>query len=258
MSSTESPDPRLAELGLAAPLLEESQTRQLDEQGYVIFEDVIGEARTKSLRRAFDRIFGEEDDEAGVEVAQMDGVRRLADLVNKDETFDSVYLEPVLLAAVGYVLQRPFKLHSVNGHEPLEGHGLQHLHADTGEPVVPGGSYHVVNSMWMLDDFTTENGSTSVIPGSHRKPGRIGDYLEDRNADRFDQVQLTGKAGSVAVFNGSLWHSSYTNKDGAPRRTLHCAFIAREHPQQTNQRDHLRPETAERLSPLARYILDVE
>ena len=44
----------------------------------------------------------------------------------------------------------------------------------------------------------------------------------------------------------------------APRRTLHCAFIAREHPQQTNQREYLRPATAQRLSPLARYILDVE
>ena len=40
----------------------------------------------------------------------------------------------------------------------------------------------------------------------------------------------------VAVFNGSLWHSSYRNHSSDPRRTLHCAFIAREHPQQTNQR----------------------
>ena len=77
-------------------------------------------------------------------------------------------------------------------------------------------------------------------------------------ADHPEQVQLTGRAGSVAVFNGSLFHSSYRNLSDAPRRTLHCAFIAREHAQQTNQREYLRPETANRLSPLARYILDVE
>ena len=72
-------------------------------------------------------------------------------------------------------------------------------------------------------------------------------------------MQLTGRAGSVAIFNGSLWHSSYRNlTSNAPRRTLHCAFIAREHPQQTNQREYLRPATAKRLSPLACYILDVE
>ena len=44
----------------------------------------------------------------------------------------------------------------------------------------------------------------------------------------------------------------------AQNGSLHCAFIAREHPQQTNQREYLQPATAQRLSPLARYILDVE
>ncbi len=82
--------------------------------------------------------------------------------------------------------------------------------------------------------------------------------MADRLADHPEQVHLTGRAGSVAVFNGSLWHGSYRNLSSRPRRTLHCAFIAREHPQQTDQRAYLRPETAERLSPLARYILDVE
>ena len=37
-------------------------------------------------------------------------------------------------------------------------------------------------------------------------------------------------------------------------RTLHCAFIG-EFDQQTNQRKHLRSETAARLSLLTRYIL---
>ena len=112
--------------------------------------------------------------------------------------------------------------------------------------------------MWMLDDFTQVNGATRCLPASHHKPGRIADHVDDRLADHPEQVHLTGHAGSVAVFNGNLWHSSYRNLSSSPRRTLHCAFIAREHPQQTNQREYLRPATAQRLSPLARYILDVE
>ena len=188
----------------------------------------------------------------------MEGVRRLADLVNKGPVFDAVYLQPTLLTAVWHVLQRPFKLHSLNGHDPLPGSGLQGLHTDWGQPTAPGGPYHVVNSMWMLDDFTRANGATRCVPASHRKPDRISDHVADSMADHPDQVQLTGRAGSVAVFNGSLWHGSYRNRTDAPRRTLHCAFIAREHAQQTNQREYLRPDTARRLSPLARYILDVE
>ena len=234
------------------------QRRELDENGYTILSNIIDDQWLALLRQAFDEIFVREGKEAGVEVAQMEGVRRLADLVNKGEVFDDVYLQPALLAAVFHVLQRPFKLHSLNGHDPLLDGGMQDLHTDTGEPTVPGGPYHVVNSMWMLDDFTAANGATRLVPGSHRKPGRIRDCVEDRMADHPEQIHFTGPAGSVAVFNGNVWHSSYINRDGRPRRTLHCAFIAREHAQQTDQRQYLQPETAKRLSPLARYILDVD
>ena len=53
-------------------------------------------------------------------------------LVNKGRVFDAVYLQPELLTAVFHVLQWPLKLHSLNGHDPLPGSGLQALHADWG------------------------------------------------------------------------------------------------------------------------------
>jgi ectoine hydroxylase-related dioxygenase (phytanoyl-CoA dioxygenase family) len=251
-------DKEFIERGFSAQPLDSTQIAQLDEQGFTVLENIIDPDWIEPLRQAFETIYAAEGTEAGKEVAQMEGVRRLADLVNKGEVFDQVYLQPTLLTAVYHILQRSFKLHSLNGHDPLHGHGMQTLHADSGEPCTPGGPYHVVNSMWMLDDFTTDNGGTRLVPGSHLRPGRIGDYVEDRNADHPEQIQLTGKAGCVAVFNGNVWHSSFINRNGAARRTLHCAFIAREHQQQTNQRQHLRPETAGRLSPLARYILEVD
>ncbi len=251
-------DRELLQRGFVPQPLTPAQYSALDTSGFTILEEVIAPEWLAELRHAFDAIFAREGNQAGTEVAQMEGVRRLADLVNKGTVFDAVYLQPALLTAVFHVLQRPFKLHSLNGHDPLPGSGLQILHADWGQPTGPGGLYHVVNSVWMLDDFTAANGATRCVPGSHRKPGRITDYIADRLADHPEQVQLTGRAGSVAVFNGSLWHSAYRNDSSRPRRTLHCAFIAREHPQQTNQREYLRPQTAQRLSPLARYILDVE
>ncbi len=251
-------DSELLKLGFVPTRLTPAQCSALDNDGFLILEDVISPDWLGRLRHAFDAIFDREGDRAGVEVARMEGVRRLADLVNKGTVFDNVYLQPQLLTAVFHVLRRPFKLHSLNGHDPLPGSGLQGLHTDWGQPTVPGGPYHVVNSMWMLDDFTRANGATRCVPASHRRADRISDHVADSMADHPDQVQLTGRAGSVAVFNGSLWHGSYRNRTDAPRRTLHCAFIAREHAQQTNQREYLRPETARRLSPPARYILDVE
>jgi ectoine hydroxylase-related dioxygenase (phytanoyl-CoA dioxygenase family) len=251
-------DPNLLQLGFVPQPLTPAQYRDLDASGFIILENIIDPQWLAQLRQAFDEIYDQEGTAAGVEVAQMEGVRRLADLVNKSEVFDAVYVQPQLLMAVYHIIQRPFKLHSLNGHDPLPDGGLQTLHADWAQPTGPDGPFHIVNSMWMLDDFSLANGATRLIPGTHLQPEKIGKYIDDRMADHPDQIHFEGRAGSVAVFNGSVWHSSYRNSTGHPRRTLHCAFIAREHPQQTNQRQYLRPETAERISPLARYILDVD
>ena len=59
------------------------------------------------------------------------------------------------------------------------------------------------------------------------------------------------------MFNGHLWHGGTTNNTDRPRRALHAAFLRREHPQQTVQRDYLRPETIRQLSSSQRYLLDV-
>ncbi|MEE2657583.1 MAG: phytanoyl-CoA dioxygenase family protein [Candidatus Latescibacterota bacterium] len=251
-------DARLKERGLEPYELTDGQCQQMDEQGYLILGEIIAPEWLSQLRDAFEEMCEREGEEAGKEVAQIEGVRRLADLVNKAETFDQVYLQPQLLAVVSHVLQRPFKLHSLNGHDPSPGHGRQDLHADFGGERGTG-VYGVVNSMWMLDDVSAENGATRIVPGSHQNSANIADIMEDRGQNHPKQVLLTAPAGSVGVFNGSAWHSCTQNRtESQSRRLLHCAFIAREHKQQTDQRQYLRPETAARLSPLARYILDVE
>jgi hypothetical protein len=249
-------DARLIELGLPTAALTPEQRQQLDEQGFTILPGVVDTQWLEQLRQAFDDIHDAEGEDAGKEVAQVEGVRRLADLVNKGVVFDGIYQHPLLLAAVWHVLQRPFKLHSVNGHDPLKWYGQQALHADWGGARDPG-VYHVVNSMWMLDDMTADNGATRLVPGSHLDPASIAELVADRTEPHPDEVRLTAPAGSVSVFNGSAWHSCTENRSGAPRRVLHGAFITREHKQQTDQRAHLRPETDARLTPVGRYVLDV-
>ena len=252
-------DSEMLQRGFVPQPLTPAQYNALDTNGFVILEDVIAPDWLAGLRHAFDAIFALEGDKAGTEVAQMDGVRRLADLVNKGTVFDAVYLQPALLTAVFHVLQRPFKLHSLNGHDPLPGSGLQGLHTDWGQPTAPGGPYHVVNSMWMLDDFTRANGATRCVPvqpPQTRQDGRprIRFHVGSPGSGTTDWTRRFGRRIQRQPLARLISKSSRMS----PRRTLHCAFIAREHPQQTNQRQYLRPETAQRLSPLARYILDVE
>ncbi|MEZ4867216.1 MAG: phytanoyl-CoA dioxygenase family protein [Caldilineaceae bacterium] len=251
-------DSMLSTLGVTAETLSAQERAELDQQGYTVFPNVIDAAWLTALRDAFEQITATEGEEAGKEVNQMAGIRRLADLVNKGEVFDRIYTHPLVLAAARYVIGRPFKVHSLNGHDPLPGHGQQALHPDWGGPRPDTSVNHVMNSLWILDDFGPENGATRLVPGSHRWLGHPRDHLSDLKESHPQEIYVSAPAGSVLVFNSHAWHGSTTNRSDRMRRVYHCAFIAREHPQQTDQRKYLRPETAARLSPAARYLLDVK
>ena len=245
----------LADCGVTESTLSQQHRDELDELGYTVFHNVIDPAWLAELCDTFERLIEEEGDKAGSEVGQHPDIRRLADLVNKGRVFDRIYTHPAVLAAAYYVIERPFKLVSLNGHDPRPGGGQQPLHSDFGG--ARGGRGQQTNALWMLDDLTPENGPTRIVPGSHRWAEWPQDQMEDVMQPHPDEVYITGPAGSVAFFNGQAWHGSTTNRTESTRRVYHSAFTARENPQQTDQRAHLRPETEARLTPAARYILDV-
>ena len=79
---------------------------------------------------------------------------------------------------------------------------LQKLHVDWGNTVV-NKKYRVCNSIWLLDDdFTTENGSTRVVPKSHKLNMLPSQSLEDPLKEHPDEI-ITGPAGSVFIFFNS-------------------------------------------------------
>src|SRR6185437_3022800 len=71
------------------------------------------------------------------------------------------------------------------------------------------------------------------------------------------EVQITGRAGTVVVFNSHLWHGGTQNRSDRPRRALHCLFTRAGNQQQLDQQEYIRPQTLAGLSPAARFILDV-
>jgi ectoine hydroxylase-related dioxygenase (phytanoyl-CoA dioxygenase family) len=81
--------------------------------------------------------------------------------------------------------------------------------------------------------------------------------MADPAAAHPDEVKLTGPAGTVVVFNSHLWHGGTLNRTRRPRRAVHSYFTRRGHGQQLDQQKYARPETLARLSPAARFILDV-
>jgi ectoine hydroxylase-related dioxygenase (phytanoyl-CoA dioxygenase family) len=246
----------LAALDVRDDTLSQAEKEQLDRDGYLPLVGILTGEQIARFRARLDQLVQLEGEQAGKEVHQEAGTDRLADLVNKDALFDICFTHPRVLAAIHHVLGGELKLSSLNYRAALPGQGLQALHADWGGPVAPG-DYYVCNSIWLLDDFTADNGATRVVPGSQRAGQTPQQALADPKASHPDEVLLLAPAGTVVVFNSHTWHGGTLNRSSQPRRAMHSYFCRRDQTQQLDQRQYLRPETAARLSPAARYILDV-
>lgn len=231
-----------------------AQSGELADRGFLARPARIDPAWLEALSSRVEELFTLEGDRAGSEFNTEPGAPRLADLVNKGQVFDGTYVDPFVLGCAAEVLGRPFKLHSINARDALPGQGAQPLHADWG-PRRAEEPYHVVNSLWLLDDMDAGNGATRIVPGTHRLAGSPRDHLAEPAARHPDEVLVEAPRGSVVVFNGHVWHAGTTNRSGRRRRVLHVAYVAAEHPQQLDQRAHLRPSTDARLSAPVRRLL---
>ncbi len=250
-------DAALADLGVTDDLLDAKTKDQLDNDGFAPLYGVLSPEQVAAFGARLAELSHIEGGRAGSEVHQEAGTDRLSDLVNKDPMFEVCFTHPVVLAAIRHVLGE-FQLSSLNSRAALPGQGHQGLHADWGL-LGEGEEYQVCNSIWLLDDFTADNGPTRVVPGSHRKRGkRPADELDgDPKAHHPDEIQLLAPAGTVVVFNSHLWHGGTQNNSDRPRRAMHSYFTKRHQRQQLDQAEYLRVRTRDRLSPAALYILGV-
>ncbi len=236
----------------------EQERRQLDEHGYLVLETGMDADLLKGLRTRILELFEEEGDRAGLEFKQEEHAHRLANLVDKGGVFARAIVLPPLLDCIRHVLGPEIKLSSLNARSADPGTDVgQPLHVDM-SAIPDAKGYWVCNTVWMLDDFTPENGATRMVPGSHKWGTRPQDVLDDPLAPHPDEVLLTGTAGSIAVMNAHMWHGGTANRTAAPRLAMHAFYCRRDKPQQQYQKKLLRPEVQAGLSGEVRDILALD
>ena len=76
-----------------------------------------------------------------------------------------------------------------------------------------------LTTIWMLTPFTPDGGGTLLVPGSHRAYNNPSDddWSVDAMAEYPTEVQATGSAGSVLIFDSRLWHSAAANTSNETR-----------------------------------------
>jgi ectoine hydroxylase-related dioxygenase (phytanoyl-CoA dioxygenase family) len=230
----------------------------LDTLGYVVLGGILDPLTLEQVRDRVEHLYAVEGENAGSEFRKEPGSRRLANLVDKGEIFERLIATPAILEMVGRVLGERFKLSSFNARStnPYCSEA-QPLHCDAGALPDDKG-YWVCNTIWLLDDFTLENGATRVVPGSQKWAKLPQDALADPASPHPDEVLLTAPAGTVIVMNTHAWHGGTANRTANHRRALHGFYCRFDKPQQQYQKRLLRPETQARLSSDLRRLLALD
>ncbi|MDA1192790.1 MAG: phytanoyl-CoA dioxygenase family protein, partial [Candidatus Poribacteria bacterium] len=190
--------------------MNEVALKELRTQGYTVLYDLFGGERLEALRDALDTVYR---DEAHIprQTAEK-GCLRGYNLVRRDARFREALQEPAVVELVDAILGDNCILHSFESRSALPGGGQQSLHRDM--PYVENTPLSI-NCVWMLDDFTKENGATRIRPGSHAAPeGPEPNKVYD------DELLITGAAGTVILFNTHMWHGGGHNHTDTIRRAF--------------------------------------
>ena len=102
----------------------------------------------------------------------------------------------------------------------------QALHVDSAHhfhqvPDVPW----MINTIWMLSDFTVENGATGIVPLSHRS--RLKTPPPEVGHDSELIAAVAGEAGSVLLWHGGAWHQARAYTSAEIRLGLNIAYYPR-------------------------------
>ena len=235
-------------------MLTDTEKTQLDGQGFTLLRDVIPIHEVNQLRRLSVALATDERASGSAAMYLDNRAQRVWNLVNKGEPFERAIQHPRILAAMEYLLGGDCTLSSFTVNIIGQGAPNGHLHIDYPLRLMPDPrpSFPLVaNSVWLLDDFTLENGATRCVPGSHLR--LEGGPEPEVKYD--DEVQVCGSKGSVIIVNGALWHGSSANHTDADRVGL-LGFFCRSF--MKPQQDHLKlasDEVIARATPTLKRLL---
>jgi len=229
--------------------LSDSACQELDEAGLTIIAGPVPADSLAQLAAAYDAAF---QSAAPDDVKVASSTTRVNDFVNRGPEFDCLYLHPPVLKACCRILDEPFRLSTMHARTLRSKLPAQNLHLDYERD---SHGWTMVGFIFMVDEFRNDNGATRFVPGSHLWAAPPRGLLDNPKADYPGQVLGCGPAGSMIVFNGSVWHGHTVNRSDQPRRSIQGAYIRRNAPSGIDLPARMQPETLSRICPLAKYVL---
>jgi ectoine hydroxylase-related dioxygenase (phytanoyl-CoA dioxygenase family) len=193
--------------------------------GYAVVEDVLDAAFLAETRERMYRVQERILSEIGQERLSVAGELGVLRLMMKYDPHFFTFLEiSQVLNFVDRMLSETAILHVQNGFilpsfPPLSTPDVfqNAFHQDF--PRVFSGYVASVNVMFAIDPFSRDNGATFVVPGTHQRMETPDPSYLARNA-----VPVECAAGSMLVFDSTLWHAAGQNISGKDRLAINHQF----------------------------------
>lgn len=224
--------------------------------GYAVVTDVVPDSKLPEIRAAMYRVDSVIRNIVGLErlarAGEM-GVLRL--MMKHDPIFLSLLEIPEMLAVVDNTVSSTAILHLQNGFilrsfEARETPKVfqNELHMDFKRLL--NGYVASVNALLTVSEFTRENGGTVVVPGSHQRIEAPSDEFMEAAT-----VPVECPAGSLIVFDSTLWHAAGANTSGRDRLGINHQFTRSFFKQQIDYVRALGASAVEALPPRTQQLL---
>ncbi|NKB67334.1 MAG: phytanoyl-CoA dioxygenase [Candidatus Latescibacteria bacterium] len=198
--------------------------RHLELDGWCVLEGLIPADQVEAVRQSVEATVAQQRNPAAPPA-----IGHVPGIINFDQSFAPFLANQNLLDLIGTLLGPHPRVSFTTGTINYPGNERGGWHADwpfnqhnAGHFPTPYADLPVhVTTLWMLSPFSSENGGTLVVPGSHRAANNpTGGNGVDPQAPYPSEVNACGPAGSVLVFDSRLWHATAPNRSAAPRTSV--------------------------------------
>lgn len=199
-------DPELLKKTLAA----------VEKEGYVVIPNVLSEQALNEIRTAVEPLLND----TGRNYFEGELTQRIYSVIAKTFACNSLVEHPLILALLDSLFKPEYLLSQLQVINILAGEKQQPIHYDDSFYTIPRPRQPLgAATIWAIDDFTTQNGGTVVIPGSHT----WGDRPPTKEQLK-QQINCEMKAGSVVFFLGTLWHGGGANRSDSSRLAVTAQY----------------------------------
>ncbi len=212
---------------------EDTHIEELKNLGYTIVKSGFSDKKKQDIEQAFEDARTEQENKHGLDyLKSIDEHRLIRCPLQYNPIFIEILNHP-LIAAICQSLIGPFViLNQQNGiiNPPnKEKYSQGSYHRDLPYQHFTSSHPLAINALYCIEDFTTENGSTFVLPASHKEEKFPSDQFIQKH-----QRQVEAKAGDFIVLDCMLYHSGGVNKTDQQRRAINNVYTIPMMKQQIN------------------------